>query len=91
MTEKQWNQELILEQFFNDCLKYWEKVLKVSSDDSKEPYIRSIRDIPKTNPYLVGSKETIDESVRNDFIKYRLMDCFGNDWKNHIREFQDIL
>lgn len=91
MTEKQWNQELVLEQFFNECLRYWEKELNISSDESREPFINAIKEIPRTNPYLVGSKEVIDESLRNDFIKYRLMDCFGQAWKNHLHEFKNIM
>lgn len=90
MTEKQWSQELILEQFFSECLRFWEKELGVSSDESREPFINAIKEIPRTNPYLVGSKEVIDEQVRNNFIKYRLMDCFGTDWKRHISEFPNF-
>ena len=45
------NDLLILERFFNECLRYWERTLRVDSDISNKAYINAIADIPHHNPY----------------------------------------
>lgn len=80
---KDW--EAILEQFFGECLRYWEKTLGVDSDLSKEPYINAIKEIPHNNPYKKAGEE-IPKEIRDKFIKYRLMDCYGNEWEKHLTE-----
>ena len=79
------NQELTLERFFNDCLRFWERELNVDSDLDREPYINAIKEIPHYNPYVLHG-ELIDEDVRRRFIRHRLMDCYGRDWESHLCE-----
>ena len=73
----------ILEQFFGECLRYWERTLKVDSDLSREPYERAIGDIPKNNPYKMVGEELNPEWVA-EFKKYRLMDCYGKNWERYV-------
>lgn len=73
----------ILEKFFGECLRYWERTLKVSSDESKEPYINAIEEIPTYNPYKMQGEKLNEEWV-SEFRKYRLMDLYGKNWKNYI-------
>jgi hypothetical protein len=72
----------ILENFFIECVRYWERELNTDSDLDKQPYINAIKDIPMRNPY-VPCGEPFDEDVLVEFIKHRKMDCYGNDWMNH--------
>lgn len=72
----------ILESFFGECLRYWERTLKVSSDLDKQPYINAITDIPHNNPYKMQG-EPINETIREEFIKARYMDCYGKDWQKY--------
>lgn len=73
----------ILERFFNECLRYWERTLKVDSDTDKQAYINAIEDIPHYNPYSMQGKQ-FDEEVRSQFRKYRLMDCYGTKWEQYM-------
>lgn len=70
----------LLEQFFIECLKYWERTLNIDSDVSNKAYLNAIFDIPKTNPYKPNGEKLNEEWVE-EFKKYRLMDCYGNDGK----------
>ena len=72
----------ILERFFGECLRYWERTLKVDSDFSNEAYKNAINDIPKTNPYKMAGEELNKEWVE-EFRRYRLMDCYGKDWEKY--------
>ena len=72
----------ILEQFFGECLKYWERTLNVDSDLSNEAYKQAIKEIPTCNPYKVIKEELNPEWVQ-EFKKYRLMDCYGKDWEKY--------
>lgn len=74
----------ILEQFFSECLRYWEKTLKVSSDVDKQPYINAINEIPSKNPYKFRDAEEFDTDVIEKFRKYRLMDCYGKDYEKYL-------
>ena len=75
----------ILDQFFRECLRYWEHELKIDSDLDKQPFINAIRDIPTHNPYKVHGELLDTETVR-EFKKYRYMDCYGRDWEKYYRE-----
>ena len=85
---KKWDKDtqiLTLEKFFGECLRFWERELKVSSDIDKQPYINAIKEIPSYDPYTpVG--EQIDPNIRNEFVKYRLMDCYGNEWEKYYKD-----
>ena len=72
----------ILEKFFGECLRFWEKELKVSSDLDKEPFINAIKEIPSTHPYRMGGEKLNPEWVA-EFTKYRLMDCYGREWEQY--------
>ena len=75
----------ILEQFFGECLRFWERTLGVDSDLSQEPFINAMKEIPKYNPYKVQG-ELLDPDVVADFRRYRYMDCYGRDyWQQHLR------
>lgn len=70
----------VLEKFFGECLRFWEKELNVTSDESKEPYKNAIDEIPKYYPYSPNGEKLNEEWVQ-EFKKYRLMDCYGKDWE----------
>lgn len=72
----------LLERFFFECLRYWERALKVDSDTSNEAYINAINDIPSHNPYSPTGTELNQEWVA-EFRNYRLMDCYGKEWKRY--------
>ena len=73
----------ILERFFAECLRYWEKELNVDSDLDNSAYQRAIADIPKHDPYRMKGEELNPEWVA-EFRRYRLMDCWGKDWERHV-------
>ena len=73
----------VLERFFGECLRYWEKTLKVDSDLSNEAYKNAIDEIPHRNPYKMCGEELNPEWVA-EFKKYRLMDCYGKDWERFL-------
>ena len=75
----------VLEKHFSDCLKYWERELKVDSDLSNEAYIHAIKEIPKHDPRVPAGEELNPEWVA-EFRKYRLMECYGKEWKKHISD-----
>ena len=66
----------VLEKFFGECLRYWEKTLKVDSDLSNEAYKMAIEDIPTHYPYSPNG-EKLNEDVVKKFKESRLMDCYG--------------
>ncbi len=78
------HQKSVLETFFKECLRFWERELKVSSDDSQEPYKNAIRDIPQNDPYTPFNAPVFDPDIRDSFIKSRYMDCYGLSWKEHF-------
>lgn len=73
----------VLERFFGECLRYWERTLKVDSDVSNEAYKCAIDEIPRTNPYKMSGEELNQEWVE-EFRKHRLMDCYGKDWEKYV-------
>ena len=73
----------VLESHFNNCLRYWEKELKINSDIDKAPYIEAIREIATTDPRSPYGEKLNEEWVA-EFRKYRLMDCYGKDWEKHL-------
>lgn len=66
----------VLERFFGECLKYWERTLEVDSDLSNEAFICAIRDIPSTYPYSMHGRD-LDPAIVDEFRLYRYMDCYG--------------
>ena len=74
----------LLEKFFGECLRYWERTLGVDSDTSNEAYKFAIQDIPKRNPYKMSGEELNKEWVA-EFKKYRLMDCYGKNWERESK------
>lgn len=75
----------ILEKFFFECVRYWEKELNVSSDYSKEPYINAIKEIPTTYPYAPAGY-ALNTEIREKFIKSRYMDCYGKEWEKYYNK-----
>ena len=73
----------VLEKFFNECLLFWERELKVDSDLSNEAYIHAIKEIPNHYPYSPNGEELNKDWVA-EFKKYRLMDCYGTDWERYL-------
>jgi len=72
----------MLERFFGECLRYWERALKVDSDTSNEAYKHAIEDIPHHCPYSPNGEE-INPAWREEFRRSRLMDCYGKDWERY--------
>lgn len=75
----------ILDQFFRECVRFWEHELKTDSDLDREPFVRAITEIPSTNPYRIGCIPLDAETVKQ-FKKSRYMDCYGRDWEKYYRE-----
>lgn len=75
----------ILDQFFRECVRFWEHELKTDSDLDRRPYENAIREIPSTNPYRIGCIPLDTETVK-EFTKSRYMDCYGRDWQKYYRE-----
>ena len=73
----------LLKRFFGECLRYWERTLKVDSDLDKEPYVNAINEIPTNNPYKMAGEPLNPEWVA-EFRKYRLMDCYGREWEKYV-------
>lgn len=73
----------VLEKHFNDCLRYWERELKVDSDLDKSAYKEAIREIATTDPRSPYGEKLNEEWVA-EFRKYRLMDCYGKEWEKYI-------
>lgn len=63
--------QIILEKFFNECLRYW----RMQNKDEREAFEYAIRDIKrlKYNPYVPCGEE-IDIVTKAKFIRYREMD-----------------
>ena len=74
----------ILEKFFGECLRYWERTLHVDSDLDRAAYEHANEDIPKHDPYSV-SGELLNPEWVEEFRKYRLMDCYGHGWESHVK------
>ena len=78
-----------LENFWNSNLRFWERELKVSSDESKQPMIESLTEFCRLqlefSPNHPYSKEEnrLDPDAVKEFIKFRKMDIWGKDWENH--------
>ena len=79
-------QKRVIEQFYFECVRYWEESLKTDSDLDKQPYINALKELPKQHPYTFKDAPFFDEDVREEFKKYRLMDIYGNDWESHLKE-----
>ena len=79
-------QEFILEKFFFECVRFWERELKTDRDLDKRPYENAIKEIAKHDPSVPNGR-LIDENVRNLFKQYRLMDTYGVDWEKHWNEY----
>lgn len=75
----------ILDQFFRECVRFWEHELKTDSDVDRQPYIHAIREIPSTDPYRIGCIPLDPETVKY-FKKCRYMDCYGKDWEKYYNE-----
>lgn len=80
--EEQYN---VLLQFFYECVRFWEHELKVTSDESKEPYIHALKEVPRNHPKYIKGYE-FDSDVRENFIKDRYMDTYGKEWKRYYEQ-----
>lgn len=79
----------VLERFFGECLKYWERTLKVDSDLSIEAYVNAIRDIPSTYPYSMHGRD-LDAAIVDEFRISRYMDCYGREYaKKFLCDYPD--
>lgn len=63
--------EIVLERFFNDCLKFWTR----QGCDEREAFEKSLADIKtiKNDPFYPRGR-VINEEAKLDFIRYREMD-----------------
>ena len=84
------DQKEILMRHFFDCVRYWERTLKVSSDESSEPYKRALDELPRNNPFRMTG-EPFDAEVLAEFKKSRLMDVYGRDWERHWEEHSQFV
>lgn len=76
-----------LEKFWETEIKYWEHKLGVTSDESKEPYIKSLEEMGnmelKYSPMYPFPEEKyrLDVEGVKDFFRYKKMNIYGKDWK----------
>lgn len=73
--------------FWLSSIRYWERILGVRSDESKEPYIQALKEMgdmqleySPLHPYP-DEKYKLDIEAVKDFIKYKKIDTYGNEWK----------
>lgn len=64
--------QLILEKFFNDCLRFWSKDLRLNRYQTFEKALDDTKHI-LTDPYSPKG-DKLDEETRIKFIQYREMD-----------------
>ncbi len=82
------NEQLaILEHHFMSCVRFWECELNMDTDLDKEPYIRAIYEIPIMDPTRING-ESFDKDIRESFIRYRFMDCYGRDWERYYEQMR---
>lgn len=77
----------VLNKFWEIEVRYWKNKLGVTSDESKEPYIKSLEEMgnmelkyPPFYPYP-EEKYRLDVEGVKDFFAYRKMNTYGKDWK----------
>lgn len=75
----------ILDQFFRECVRFWEHELKTDSDVDRQPFIHAIAEIPSVYPYAPNGYKLDPETVKH-FKKCRYMDCYGRDWEKYYTE-----
>lgn len=85
MAEINREQYDIMDKFFRECVKYWERELKTDSDLDKQPFLNALKEVPHNNPYRMQG-EPIDPEARKHFIKCRCMDIYGKDWERYYTE-----
>ena len=63
--------ELIMENFFRDCLNFWRR----STNDEREAFENALDDTRRimTNPFSPCG-DRLDEETKDAFIRYREMD-----------------
>lgn len=76
-------QQTILLDFFNACVRYWERTLKIDSDLEKQAHINALEEIPTHDPRVPFNPPSFDEDVLEDFVKARYMDTYGRDWQRY--------
>lgn len=82
MNQTKQEQYNILLEFFYECVKYWERFLKVDSDLDKQPYINALEEIPDVDPNVPFGKP-FDKDVLENFTKDRYMDTYGKEWEKY--------
>lgn len=63
--------QLVMENFFRDCLNFWRR----SVNDEREAFEKALNDIRRitTDPFSPCG-DGLDKETKNQFIKYREMD-----------------
>ena len=76
-----------LNKFWETEIKYWEHKLGVTSDESKEPCIKSLEEMENMeleySPLYPFPEEKyrLDVEGVKDFFRYKKMNIYGKDWK----------
>lgn len=67
---------VVLEQFYADCVKFWERELGVECDTCKDVYIKALEDVKEvtTNPFIPFNSPKLDASTKEYFVKRCEMD-----------------
>lgn len=77
----------VLNKFWETEVRYRKNELGVTSDESKEPYIKSLEEMGnmelKYSPMYPYPEEKYRLNVEGvkDFFRYKKMDIYGKDWK----------
>ena len=67
---------VILEQFHADCVRFWERELKVEADTCRDVYINALEDVKRitTNPFIPFNSPKLDVATKEYFVKRCEMD-----------------
>lgn len=73
------NDLIILENFYKECLRFWERELKVSADEDKTPAIKALEDVRRitTNPNIPYNSPKLDVDTKEYFVRRCEMDIYG--------------
>lgn len=72
---------IVLEKFHADCVRFWERELKVEVDTCREVYLNALDDVKSitTNPFIPFNSPKLDVATKEYFVKRCEMDLGLNE------------
>ena len=70
------NDLVVLEKFHEDCVRFWERELKVNRDTCRNVYMNALDDVRRitTNPFIPFNSPKLDIATKEYFMKRCEMD-----------------